>query len=92
MVSGGDVESLTLSTKAHWGRRSTRSIDQLTEQQVKLAIGLSDTSYPTLHDALDYKIEFVQSDNDIAKFYGLIAESSVENPINNAKDLLRRGL
>lgn len=91
MVSGGDVESLTMSERPNWRTRhgKTRSIDQLTTQQTKLAIALSDTSYPTLHNALAYKIEFVQADNDLAKFYGLIAGSSVDNPINNAKNLLR---
>ena len=63
-----------------------------TRQAVKLAIAISDTSYPAINDAIKNIPEFLQSCGNYEKFHSLVSTESSENPdpIGTANSLLGR--
>lgn len=86
----GILQEVTLGKKYAPNRsRSTyhRTIDGgATEQQIKLAIALSDTSYPVIHTAIELKNSYFASEGDLAVYYKILMQDRPQaaNPIETA--------
>ena len=74
------------------GRGYTQTVKGATAQEIKLAIALSDTSYSTMHRAIEYKEHFIESQGDLAKYYAILSREcfDVSNPLDSALELLNR--
>lgn len=71
-----DLSLLTIRNQ-RTRRGSTRQIQGIPPQAVKLAIALSDTSYPVINTAVEkYIDEFIVTGGDYAKFVSLLEISS----------------
>jgi len=83
------VDELTIKV-LHGYKSRTRQIEQLTPQQLKLAIALSDTSYQMLNTAVELgKHAYVRASN-FTEFACALTPIEHKDPIDNALSILHR--
>jgi hypothetical protein len=93
-LSGVVLKDVKISRNSGgWGRDPAPTYHGCTKQAVKIAIGIADSSYPTIKNAIKFIPEFIQSGRNYAEFHALICKDQLGNidPIKGAQALLNRG-